>query len=112
MAYLEISLTIARTLWYFNFKKAPGAAGKLGEGDPRKKDGRERVEEFQIYESLVVDNDGPNLVFTPRGEHWRSLRFSGPCTRLRYVGIFAVIFGLSIQLLFWIENIFALIVAQ
>ncbi|PVH98080.1 cytochrome P450 [Periconia macrospinosa] len=66
MAYLEMSLTIAKTMWYFGFKKTPGEAGNLGET-------LGRPDEFQLYYSLVVENDGPNLVFTPRGEHWRDL---------------------------------------
>jgi cytochrome P450 len=73
MAYLEMSLTIARTLWYFDFRKAPGEAGRLGEGDPSRKDGRARVNEFQLYDSIVVDHEGPNLVFIPRGEYWKEL---------------------------------------
>lgn len=32
MAYLETSLTFARTLWYFDFEVAPGAAGEVGAG--------------------------------------------------------------------------------
>ncbi|KAH8688922.1 cytochrome P450, partial [Phaeosphaeriaceae sp. PMI808] len=40
MAYLEISLTIARAVWYFDFQKASGEAGKLGEGLPGRTDGR------------------------------------------------------------------------
>ncbi|KAK6189535.1 hypothetical protein LQW54_013167 [Pestalotiopsis sp. IQ-011] len=32
MAYLEISLVLAKTLWYFDFQKAPGALGEIGQG--------------------------------------------------------------------------------
>jgi cytochrome P450 len=73
MAYLEMSLTIARTMWYFDFQKAPGEAGKLGGGSPGRTGGRRRPDEFQLYYSLVVENDGPNLVFTPRGSYWKDL---------------------------------------
>ncbi|KAF2868355.1 cytochrome P450 [Massariosphaeria phaeospora] len=73
MAYLEMSLTVARTLWYFDFQKAPGNAGMLGGGRPGRSDGRGRRDEFQLYDSIVVDHDGPNLVFTPRGDFWKEL---------------------------------------
>ncbi|ROW03624.1 hypothetical protein VPNG_07147 [Cytospora leucostoma] len=73
MAYLELRLAIARTLWYFDFETAPGEAGKLGGGWPGSTDGRSRRNEFQLYDSIVVDHSGPNLVFTPRGDHWKEL---------------------------------------
>lgn len=73
MAYLEMSLTIAKTMWYFDFQKAPGEAGKLGEGWPGRTDGRGRADEFQLYYSMVVDHDGPILIFTPRGDCWKDL---------------------------------------
>ncbi|PQE05317.1 cytochrome P450 protein [Rutstroemia sp. NJR-2017a BVV2] len=73
MAYHEMSLVVAKTLWYFDFAKAPGEAGKLGEGRPGSTDGIHRVSEYQLYDLAVADHDGPNLVFTPRGEFWREL---------------------------------------
>ncbi|ROW12524.1 hypothetical protein VMCG_00732 [Cytospora schulzeri] len=73
MAYLEMRLAIARTLWYFDFERAAGEAGKLGEGWQGRMDGRGRLEEFQLYDSIVVDHNGPNLVFKPRGEYWKEL---------------------------------------
>ncbi|KAH7310803.1 cytochrome P450 [Stachybotrys elegans] len=66
LAYNETSLTIAKTLWYFDFAKAPGEAGKLGQGTPGSTDGRHRVDEYQLYDTLTADHQGPNLVFTPR----------------------------------------------
>ncbi|KAK8872355.1 cytochrome P450 [Apiospora arundinis] len=38
MAYLEISLTLAKTLWRFDFEKAPGELGRVDEGHPGIKD--------------------------------------------------------------------------
>ncbi|KAI0882848.1 cytochrome P450 [Annulohypoxylon maeteangense] len=73
MAYNEMSLVIAKTLWYFDFEKAPGEAGKLGEGVPGNMDGRHRVDEYQLLDLAVADHDGPNLVFKPRGEYWKAL---------------------------------------
>jgi cytochrome P450 len=76
MAWLEMRLAIAKTLWYFDFERAPGEAGRLGGGQVGGAEGREKVDEFQLYESIVVDHNGPNLVFTPRGEFWRDLEQS------------------------------------
>lgn len=73
VAYLEASLTVSKTLWYFDFEKAPGTAGDLGEGGRGKGEGRLRRDEFQLYEVITADHNGPNLVFKPRGEHWKEL---------------------------------------
>ncbi|KAI1127292.1 cytochrome P450 [Nemania abortiva] len=68
MAYMEISLVLAKTLWHFDFGRAPGEAGKLGGGGPGGWDGglRDRVDEFQLYDAFVGEHDGPNLTFIPR----------------------------------------------
>jgi cytochrome P450 len=73
MAYHETSLVMAKTLWYLDFEKAPGEAGKLGEGQPGRSDGRNRTDEYQLLDHMVSGHDGPNLVFTPRGEYWKEL---------------------------------------
>ncbi|KAK8034001.1 hypothetical protein PG993_008996 [Apiospora rasikravindrae] len=73
MAYMETSLVIAKTLWYFNFKIAGGEIGRSGEGIAGKTDGRGRVDEFQIWDSFGSTHLGPNLVFEPRGELWREI---------------------------------------
>ncbi|KAI0388423.1 cytochrome P450 [Xylariaceae sp. FL0594] len=68
MAYMEMSLVLAKTLWYFDFEKAPGQAGMLGGGSPGGWDGalRDRVDEFQLYDAFVGEHNGPNLIFVPR----------------------------------------------
>ncbi|KAK8097501.1 cytochrome P450 [Apiospora sp. TS-2023a] len=68
MAYVEISLTLARTIWYFDFETAPGAAGGLGAGQKGRKGGRGRTGEYQLYDIFTGEHDGPNLVFRPRME--------------------------------------------
>ncbi|KAI1302943.1 cytochrome P450 [Xylaria venustula] len=73
MAYLELSLVLAKTIWYFDFERAPGQAGKLGEGQPGRTDGRWRPDEFQLYDGVIVSHDGPDLVFRPRDHHWKEL---------------------------------------
>lgn len=76
MAYLEISLMLARTLWYFDFKKASGNAGALGSGghaNLKSEAGRQREDEFQLFDIVTAAHDGPLLVFTPRGDFWQDL---------------------------------------
>ncbi|ROV95221.1 hypothetical protein VMCG_08528 [Cytospora schulzeri] len=66
MAYLELSLAVARTMLYFDFEKAPGEAGKLGEapGKPF---------EFELEDATIAGHHGPNLIFHPRGDFWKEL---------------------------------------
>ncbi|KAK7968020.1 cytochrome P450 [Apiospora aurea] len=73
VAYMESSLVIAKTLWYFDFKIADGDVGRSGEGRAGRTDGRGRVDEFQIWDSFWSTHLGPNLVFEPRGELWREI---------------------------------------
>ncbi|ETS74034.1 hypothetical protein PFICI_13900 [Pestalotiopsis fici W106-1] len=72
LAYLEMSLVITKKLWYFDFEKAAGKSGELGGGDPQSSS-RPRVDEFHLYDSLIADHDGPNLVFSPRDTYWKEL---------------------------------------
>ena len=73
MAYLETSIFIAKILWYFDFKVAPGEAGKLGAGREGSPYPWEEPEQFQLRDIIAADHDGPNLVFTPRGDYYREL---------------------------------------
>ncbi|KAI1406722.1 cytochrome P450 [Hypoxylon fuscum] len=57
MAYLEISLLLAKLLWYFDFRLAPGVLGDVGLSDKG---------EFRIHDVFVSTNEGPWLVFEPR----------------------------------------------
>lgn len=68
MAYSQTSLVLARVLWYFDFEPAPGPLGKVGEGGPALGEGREREDEFQLYDAASATHDGPILVFKPRGD--------------------------------------------
>jgi cytochrome P450 len=69
MAYLEISLTIAKVLWYFDFEPASGELGDVGGGKPGNPGGRHRSEEFQLYDVFNASHDGPYLTFRTREEH-------------------------------------------
>ncbi|KAI0876291.1 cytochrome P450 [Hypoxylon argillaceum] len=75
MAYMEASLTIAKILWYFDFKRAPGKDGSLGCGKGGK-DPWDARDQFQIYDVLGADHDGPNLFFKPRPEQCQDLNSS------------------------------------
>lgn len=66
VAYLETSLMLARAIWYFDFKRASGKDGNVGEGGGGLGLGREREDEFQLYDCITAATRGPNLVFTPR----------------------------------------------
>ncbi|KAI1392971.1 cytochrome P450 [Hypoxylon trugodes] len=73
MAYLETCLVIAKSLWYFDFEAAPGSLGRVGEGQPGMELGRERKEEFQLYDTFTSMHEGPYLKFQPRGNYWKDL---------------------------------------
>ncbi|KAH7313899.1 cytochrome P450 [Stachybotrys elegans] len=71
MAYLEASLTLAKTIWYFDFEKAQGETGDLGGGTVGGEAGRTVVEEFQLFDVFTVDHSGPSLRFKARGNLWQ-----------------------------------------
>ncbi|KAI1206912.1 cytochrome P450 [Annulohypoxylon truncatum] len=66
MAYLEVSLVVAKTLWYFDFGRAPGGLGEIGAGAPGMGHGRERQGEFQLFDTFTASHDGPYLAFRSR----------------------------------------------
>ena len=63
MAYMELMLTLARLLWSYDMRLAPGELGKVGEGAPGKGTGRERREEFQMEDIFVSNKSGPFAQF-------------------------------------------------
>ncbi|KAI1387218.1 cytochrome P450 [Hypoxylon trugodes] len=69
MAYLESSLVVAKTLWYFDFESAPGSLGKVGTTP-----NATGADEFQLLNVFTSSHDGPNLIFHPRGDSWRELQ--------------------------------------
>ncbi|CAI6018320.1 unnamed protein product [Clonostachys chloroleuca] len=66
VAYLEISLTMAKTLYYFDLEIAPGPQGQIGAGTVGRKDGRGRKDEFQLYDVFTSLHDGPVLKLKER----------------------------------------------
>ncbi|OTB19780.1 hypothetical protein K445DRAFT_150069 [Daldinia sp. EC12] len=71
MAYLESSLVLAKTLWYFDFEAAPDDLAGIGGGKEGGPSGRTRPGEFQLEDIFTAKHDGPYLVFRSRGEHWK-----------------------------------------
>ncbi|OTA92489.1 hypothetical protein M434DRAFT_396371 [Hypoxylon sp. CO27-5] len=75
MAYLEVSLVMAKTLLQLDFDEAPGVRGahltRLSEKELGK--GTERVKEFQMYDMFAAAHDGPFLKFRPAGEDIKTL---------------------------------------
>ncbi|KAI1414071.1 cytochrome P450 [Hypoxylon sp. FL1857] len=61
LAYLEITIVIAKTLWYFDFETASGSPGTVGEGWDRGRPG-----EFCTKDGFNSVHDGPFLVFRVR----------------------------------------------
>lgn len=74
MAYLEMGLLLAKTLWYFDFEPAPGVLGTVGGGVSGDRRGRHRVDDFQLEDIFVSNHDGPYLAFQPRGKLCDELR--------------------------------------
>jgi len=73
MAYLESSLVLAKTLWYFDFESTSGELGEVGAGKVGLEEGRERRDEFQLYDTFGSSHDGPYLRFVARGDFWKDL---------------------------------------
>jgi cytochrome P450 len=68
MAYLNLSLSVARLLWLADFR-IPSYSGLacIGGGDPNSKDPmRRREDEYQLYDIFASDKKGPMLEFRRR----------------------------------------------
>jgi cytochrome P450 len=67
MAYLELSLTLARLVWSCDMRLAPGDEGRIGGGNADLGIGRERPGEFQMRDIFVSEKEGPLAQFRSRG---------------------------------------------
>ncbi|ETS80811.1 hypothetical protein PFICI_08340 [Pestalotiopsis fici W106-1] len=68
MAYLEMSLVLAKTLWYFDFQRASSGAEKImGDGISGFTHHGGEETEFPMYNLFAAGHDGPVLKFTSRG---------------------------------------------
>jgi len=66
MAYTELSISVARTLWYLDFKTADSTLEALRGGYFGATYGRHREKEFQLKEHLTCSHDGPVIRFKVR----------------------------------------------
>jgi cytochrome P450 len=57
LAWLEMRLVMAKTLWQFEIKA--DASNKLGGGDAAGKPGRQAEDQYQIYDMFVAGRKGP-----------------------------------------------------
>jgi cytochrome P450 len=71
MAYLETSLTIAKTLWRLDFRVATEKSGGFESGRLGFERGREYPNGFQLYDVFGASHDGPYLDFKARGQPWK-----------------------------------------
>ncbi|KAF2466934.1 cytochrome P450 [Lindgomyces ingoldianus] len=67
LAYVELTVTIARVLFLYDLRLAPGTT--LGEGGSDLEIGRTRSSEYQIEDRFASMKDGPVLQFRAKGEH-------------------------------------------
>jgi len=63
LALLQISLTLARVVFAFDFRPAEGELGHVGEGTPGVSNGRHRLTEFQLGAHVTAYSKGPLLQF-------------------------------------------------
>ncbi|KAH9892995.1 cytochrome P450 [Xylariomycetidae sp. FL2044] len=71
MAYLEMSLVLAKLVWYFDFEPAPGKLGEVG--TRRVEMGFESAIEYEMHDVFVSSHDGPYLQFQIRGDAYKEL---------------------------------------
>ncbi|EME86913.1 uncharacterized protein MYCFIDRAFT_151905 [Pseudocercospora fijiensis CIRAD86] len=64
MAYHELTLTLARMLFLYDMRLAPGS--NLGEGRPDLEHGRRRASEFQLKDTFTSMKSGPMVQFRAR----------------------------------------------
>jgi len=64
MAYMEVSIALARMIWLFDIRLA--GEERSGGGRPGMGKGRERREEYQLFDHFVSDRSGPVLQFKRR----------------------------------------------
>jgi cytochrome P450 len=62
LAYLQLKLTAAHILWRFDLRLSPEEKGRGG-GRPGLGMGRERQDEFQMWDALGFARDGPMVEF-------------------------------------------------
>lgn len=66
LAYAEMTILIAKTVWAVDFKRPDGPLGRVGEGSGDGPEGRRIVIEFQTRSFITALHDGPYLQFRSR----------------------------------------------
>jgi len=66
MAYMELTNTLAKTVWYLDFRRAAGPLGNVGGGKANATNGKHRANEFQLEEHITCNHKGPFLQFRVR----------------------------------------------
>ena len=61
MAYVEMSIALARVVYLYDMRLAPGS--HIGEGSPDLEFGRHRPMEFQLKDTFTSAKDGPLVEF-------------------------------------------------
>lgn len=64
LAYQEMALTVARMVWIYEWRLQPGSS--VGEGRKGMDWGRERKDEFQLWDKFVSISEGPLVEFKSR----------------------------------------------
>jgi cytochrome P450 len=65
MAYTQMSLVLAKVLWYFDFETTPGYLGRIGLRNVPLSYG-EIEDEYDSSDIFVAKHDGPHLIFKAR----------------------------------------------
>ncbi|KAK2589956.1 hypothetical protein QQS21_012368, partial [Conoideocrella luteorostrata] len=73
MAWMEITITIARIFWYFDFKKASGKLGNIGEILHPRPDGQGFIPEYKTKDCFAAGHEGPYMTFRKRGDFTKEL---------------------------------------
>lgn len=64
MAYAELTTTLARMVYMYDMRLAPGTS--LGEGSQSVEHGRQRKAEFQLRDTFTSMKEGPLVQFRGR----------------------------------------------
>ncbi|CRG92277.1 Trichodiene oxygenase [Talaromyces islandicus] len=66
MAWIEMSMALARLFWYFDFEAAPGELGQVGQIMRPGPDGKPTAPEYRTEDWYAAEHEGPYLVFRQR----------------------------------------------
>lgn len=64
MAYAELMMTVARAVYLYDMRLAPGS--HAGEGTPDAELGRHRPMEYQLKDTFTASKNGPLVEFRAR----------------------------------------------